>query len=275
MRTRRRIAFFRLKTRYPSTFLRILPDFLIIGAQRSGTTSMYKYLSAHPDLAGSLRKEVEYFTQYFDRGEFWYRAHFATSLSPKLHKLMTGHPKLSFEASPNYLFFPPAAERAASAVPNASAIAILRNPIDRAYSHYLHNRRLGLEDLSFHGALLKEPERLSTGRSVHMLRFSYVQRGMYAAQLDRWFNHFGRDRLKVISYDDFINAPGQVMEEICGFLNVRSWTPKTFANFSYPTGGAPSHEPMMPQSRSYLRSLYKDEVQKLYSLIQRDLEWSI
>ncbi|MGH8010521.1 MAG: sulfotransferase domain-containing protein, partial [Candidatus Binatia bacterium] len=154
-RTRARLAFAYTSTRRPTARWRTLPTLLIIGAQRCGTSSLFKYLGAHPRCKASIRKEVRFFTQYYDRGENWYRSHFPLALSGD-----SGSTGVTFEASPDYLLDPRTPSRVVRHLPDIRLIAILRNPIERAYSHYRHFRRLGLEELPFEEALHREPERI-------------------------------------------------------------------------------------------------------------------
>ena len=128
---------------------RPLPDFLVIGAQKAGTTALYAYLRWHPGITGPSWKEVSFFDRHWWRGEFWYRGQFP---------LRSGQ-RLVGEASPSYLFHPLAPERVRSLVPEAKLIALVRDPVDRAYSHYQHEVALGREPLSFEDALAAEAER--------------------------------------------------------------------------------------------------------------------
>src|SRR6187551_3563074 len=128
---------------------RPLPDFLVIGAQKAGTTALYAYLRWHPGIAGPSWKEVCFFDRHWWRGEAWYRGQFP---------LRAGE-RLVGEASPSYLFHPLAPERARSLVPGAKLVALLRDPVDRAYSQYQHEVALGREPLSFEDALAAEEER--------------------------------------------------------------------------------------------------------------------
>src|SRR4051812_20031887 len=122
--------------RHLSAPLRGLPSVLIIGAQKSGTTSLSSYLVEHPDMLPSLRKEVHYFSFNYERGVNWYRAHF-----PYTHHLRRG--ALTLDATPYYLVHPLVAQRAAQLLPHAKLVVLLRNPVDRALSHYQHEVRGG------------------------------------------------------------------------------------------------------------------------------------
>src|SRR5207248_4207503 len=140
---RRSLAAFRVLLRRPTARLRATPDFLVVGAQRSGTTSLFRYLAAHPAVGAPVRKEIQYFTLHYQRGDGWYRTHFP----------MTGRQRVTFEATPYYLFHPAAPQRAASSVPHAKVIVLLRDPVSRTFSHWQHNASRGLEHLGFEAAL--------------------------------------------------------------------------------------------------------------------------
>ena len=193
MDVRHRVAQWRVQARTPTGRWRRLPDLLVIGGQRCGTSTLYRHLGRHPDVSPSLRKEVEYFSRRYDRGDRWYRAHFALDVQ---------RDRLSFEATPDYLFHPLAAARAATVVPDARLVVMLRDPVARAWSHYHHMVGLGHEHLDFDAAVTAEPDRCADDLArladnplhdpVALLRYSYVARGRYAEQLARWFEHFPR-----------------------------------------------------------------------------------
>ena len=134
---------------------RKLPDFLIVGVMKGGTTSLFRYLVRHPQVLPPFRKEIKYFDCNYINGQNWYQAHFP------LKKKFVGGSKLTGEATPYYIFHPQAPMRIAEALPEAKIIILLRNPIDRAYSHYQHMVRVGREPLSFEEAIAAEPERLA------------------------------------------------------------------------------------------------------------------
>lgn len=204
-----------------------LPDFLVIGGQRCGTTSLYHYLAAHPQVRAASGKELQYFTLHHRRGERWYRGHFPT-LAPG---------ERTFEASPYYLFHPSAPARVAAALPEARFIALLRDPVERAYSHYLHSRAYRAEPLRFADALAAEPGRLAAAlargpetRAAHaaLRNHSYLARGRYAEQLERWFAHVDRARIHVVRSEDLYADPGRVYADLLRFLGLEPFTPAAF-----------------------------------------------
>lgn len=238
-----RIVRTRLSARVPTARWRGLPDVLIIGGMRCGTSSLYKYLGYHPGVAPSLRKEVEYFTKYHDRGTDWYRAHFPLDARRQLHRRLRGRPLVAFEASPDYLLHPRAAERAAAVVPDARLIVMVRDPVERAFSHWQHMVRHGLEDLSFEDAVAAEEERLTPeltrmaddpGYVSDVLhRHSYLTRSRYAEQLERWRRWFPDDRFLVVSSDGMYADVAGTYGRILDFIDVPRWEPTTFENYSY------------------------------------------
>lgn len=214
---------------------RSLPSVLIVGAQRAGTSSLFKYLSGHPDLARGARKEVGFFSHSYDRSEAWYRAHFP--LAATLGR------RRAFEATPDYLLHPAAPRRAARLLGQVDALVFLRDPAERAFSHYLHLKRIGIETLSFKDALSAEPDRLgpflespdsaSPADLKRFLAFSYVERGRYGEQLNRWARDFPSAKLHVYFFRDLRTDPATLLKEIESDIGIRRWLPDEFANHSY------------------------------------------
>jgi hypothetical protein len=180
--------------------LRPMPSFLVIGAQRAGTSFLYSLLTQHPNVSAALVKEVHFFDLNFQRGTAWYRSHFP-ALGPTRGRI-TG------EATPYYLFHPLAPQRVAAVLPRVRLVAVLRNPVDRAYSHFQKEHRKGTEILPFERALKAESERVPgereklladpAYRSVAHQRFSYLARGIYVDQIEAWSRCFSPDQLLVL-----------------------------------------------------------------------------
>ncbi len=180
---------------------------VILGAQRAGTTSLFDWLATHPKVAPSTTKEVHYFDRHYAEGERWYRAHFP----------LRGVPRLSVEATPYLLFYPPAPRRVATDLPPTTRfVVLLRDPVQRAISQYWHSCRLGAEDQPLDVALALEDERLagqdelvaSGGESFAHRNFSYKARGHYAPQLRRWFGVIERERFLVMESEELWSDPG-------------------------------------------------------------------
>jgi hypothetical protein len=252
--------------------LRGLPSVLIIGAQKSGTTSLFNYLVRHPDVLPSLRKEVHYFDFNYDRGLKWYRAHF-----PYTHQLRRG--TLTLDASPYYQVHPLVPQRAAELLPGVKLVALLRNPVDRALSHYQHEVRGGRETLSFAEAIEKEPERLAGEEkrlredpsyySYNHHRYSYMQRGLYVEQLRRWVEHFPRSQLLVLQAESLFRAPAEVTGDVYRFLGLpphKLELKKPFVQVGY-------DRQMPAELRSKLVNYFEPYNRELFQWLGQEYDW--
>ncbi|HUB84468.1 MAG TPA: sulfotransferase domain-containing protein [Rhizomicrobium sp.] len=173
-----------------------LPDFLIVGAPKCGTTSLFEYLCGHPDVARPARKEIHYFDENYARGLRWYRAHFP----------IAGPTHITGEATTAYLFAKDAPARAAALVPDAKIIAVLRDPVRRVISHYWHNQRRGRVRVSFESyfeeALSPNQDR-ETNQARQFIRYP-VQWGFYKEQIERWFDCFPPEQFRFLRFEDLI-----------------------------------------------------------------------
>ncbi len=251
---------------------RVLPDFLLIGAQKAGTTSLYNYLVQHPRVFPVYRKEVHYFDIGYRRGPGWYRSFFPTQREVEEHAALTG------EASPYYLFHPQAPARVHQDVPGAKLIVLMRNPVDRAYSHYQHEVRKGEETLSFLEAIDREEERLS-GETERLTAdgsyysqahrsFSYLARGRYLEQLTPWIERFGRERLLLLPSKRMYAEPQAVLAEVCDFLGLDPFAgteTRPHNDFRY---GA-----MEPAERERLVRYFRPHNEALYEVLGEDYGW--
>ena len=210
---------------------RALPDFLICGAQRSGTTSLFKALNLHPAVTGPvLRKGVHYFDTGHHHGLDWYRSHFPLRGGPFTRR---DRPRVRVcESSPYYLFHPLAAERIARELPRVKVVVILRDPVERAYSAHAHESARGFETEPFARAIELEPKRLAgverrlieePGYHSHSHQHhGYVARGRYVDQLVRMERHLGRERMHVVDHADLFDGTSRALEEIVRFLELPS-----------------------------------------------------
>jgi hypothetical protein len=210
---------------------RMLPSFLIVGAQRCGTTSMYRALSQHPAvLKAVLHKGVHYFDMTYDRPLSWYQAHFPLRARARRVGQAVGATPMTFESSPYYLFHPLAAGRIATDLPGVKLLVLVRDPVERARSAYAHELARGYETEPFERALELEPSRLAgqaerlaadPGYASHSHQHhAYVTRGQYADQLDRIEPLFGRDRIHVVDSHEFFASPGPVYDAVLDFLGL-------------------------------------------------------
>jgi hypothetical protein len=258
--------------------VRPLPNFLIIGAQKAGTTALYSYLRRHPAVLGPPWKEVSFFDRHFWRGEAWYRGHFPNTLHVRSVRRRTGSEPIVGEASPSYLFHPAAPERAARLLPGLSVIALVRNPVDRALSHYHHEVALGREPLAFEEALEQEEQRME-GELDRMLdpkyfshawwNFTYLSRGRYAEQLERWLEFVPRERLLILPSDDLLEQPSRTYAHVLEFLGAPQHELE-----SYPRIFVREYTEMDSRTRAALRDFYADPNRRLYELMGRELGWT-
>jgi len=258
--------------------VRLLPDFLIIGTQKGGTTSLYNYLSAHPCVVPALGKGIHFFDTSFEQGIRWYRSHFPSILYKYYALCIRRQNALTGEATPYYLFHPHAPKRILATVPRAKFILLLRNPVDRAYSHYQHEVRKGCEVLSFDDAVRKEPERLDGERekmlsdphyhSFNHQHYSYLSRGIYIDQLQAWLEFFPKEQLLVLLSEDLYAKPSAVIQEVCEFLHLPSWTPQGFEIHNQGR-----YSPIDASMRKYLRAYFAPHNRRLSDYLERELAW--
>ena len=255
--------------------IRTLPDFVIIGAQKCGTSFLYQLLVQHPHVKPAFGKEVHYFDLNFRKGDYWYRSYFPLRMRNS-RKYITG------EASPYYLFHPHAARRASTVIPDAKLIVLLRNPVDRAYSHYQHQVKRGKgearETLTFEEAIEAE-ERILPREVSKMLQDeyyesashrtrSYLSRGKYIDQLLVWSSFFRRKQMLVLKSEDLFNDTANTLERMLDFLGVPQWAPET-----YSIPNKREYTDVSPLIRQRLDEYYKPHNQRLYEYLGVNLGW--
>jgi hypothetical protein len=263
--------------------LRSLPNFLIIGAKRGGTTSLYNYLLEHPwvtPLFPSVEniKGIHFFDRNYDRGVTWYRSHFPLVANKASMARMKSRRTITGEASPYYLFHPLAPVRAHGVVPHAKLIVLLRNPVDRAYSHYLERTRNGTEPLGFEEAIAQEPERLN-GEVERLLKedsyysfahehYSYVSQGLYLDQLELWWSVYPRDQVCLIRSEDFFSDPNEVYRRVLEFLELPPWELREYRRYNF----HPSRD-ISPSVRRDLAAFFAPHNERLAQYANVDLGW--
>jgi hypothetical protein len=262
--------------------LRGLPDFMIIGAKRGGTTSLYNYLLEHPRVLPLLParqhiKGAHFFDSNFTRGMRWYRSHFPTAA--RRRPLERGGPVATGEASPYYLFHPLAAERAARLAGDSRVIVLLRDPVERAYSHYKERARHGAEPLGFEEALEREPERLA-GEADRIVaepgyssfaheHHSYVAQGRYLDMLPAWLERFPRERVLIMPSEDLYADPQATVDRVSAFLGLPAFQLRDRTRHNYhPAAG------MREQTRQQLRGLFARHNRDLAELLGMRFDWT-
>lgn len=263
--------------------LRMLPDYLVIGTKRGGTTSMARWLLEHPDVrplfpARETRKGTYYFDVNYERGENWYRSHFPTRLAHGVRTKAAGRPLLIGEATPYYLHHPHAPVRARRTVPNAKVIALLRDPVARAHSHWVERTRNGVETLPFDQAIEAEATRLN-GEEAKMLNdpsyvsfshqhFSYVDQGRYARGLRRWAELFPQQQLLVIRSEDLYVDPTATYGQVLDFLGLPLHQLAEFEAWNRKPKDA-----VDPQLSDHLRQLLAPDIAEVEKIVGRALDW--
>jgi hypothetical protein len=255
--------------------MHLLPNYLLIGAQKSGTTFLQAALAEHPAIARhEPGKEVHYFDWHFSRGTAWYRSHFPTRGTREHIRRRHGE-FATGERSPNYLFHPDVPERVRGLLPDVKLIVLLRNPVDRALSHYQQERRRGEEELFFEEALacelrlrevLREPPRSEPPRNRRLgpteRPRSYLARGLYAEQLERWLDVFDRDQVHVTLSERLFADPAQ---EVCAIQRFIGLTPVAPEDLRPRNKG--TYEPMPSDLRTRLQGFFAAYVDRLTNVL--------
>jgi hypothetical protein len=253
-----------------------LPNFIIIGAQKAGTMSLYAYLRQHPNVLACAYQEVNYFDFNFNKGTDWYRRQF---LDPaNFERIEDGRKFVVGEATPYYLFHPLVAKRIWETVPTAHLIVLLRNPVTRAYSQYQHNLRKGRETLEFRDALERERKLIEgelsqlrsdpTYRSEFHHSFAYATRSCYASQIEEYLKYFDRSQLLVLKSEDLFAEPAVPYCETLEFLGLRYVGLKDKRPLN--TGGY-NHK-MIPCYEE-LREFFAPHNARLSKLLDMDFGW--
>tara|TARA_A100001037_G_scaffold63668_2_gene55732 strand:+ start:1228 stop:2106 length:879 start_codon:yes stop_codon:yes gene_type:complete len=258
---------------------RVLPDFIIIGTVRSGSTSLYHNICEHPSIIPAAYDEIGYFDSNYHLGINWYRSMFPTNKEMMKTKKDTGHAKTG-EDTPFYIWNLDAAKRIYKDLPYAKIISIFRNPIDRAYSNYNVGKRAGTskefvgitEKLSFEDAIDKEIEFMknnSLQKSIEQ-RGSYLSKGHYAQQLKIWLDIFPKEQIHVLSTEDMEKSPETTISKIFQFLDIPEYTiknPQRQKYFKYPQ--------MKTETRAKLVDYYKPLNEEFFKMIGKKFNWEV
>ena len=241
------------------------PDFIIAGASKSGTSSIYFYLSRHPQVFLSHKKEIDFYWQHYDRGVDWYLAHFPT---------ITDRPNfLTGEATPNYLRFPEVATRINATFPQSKIILLLRNPVDRAISWHHHKLRTGLTKQNLATAVELEIERLATIDEAEIVNTGFynpdnIMSSLYIYKIKPWIEALGRQQFLILKSEDFYLNPSANMERVFKFLNLPNYTLK-----KYPKVNAGSYDNVNPQIRKTLAEYFAPYNQQLEDYLGIQFGW--
>jgi hypothetical protein len=255
------------------------PGFIVIGGQRCGTTSIFKALADHPQvLRPPVEKGTDYYSMHHIRGLDWYRGNFPLTSTAKLRGPRNG-PIVTFEACTYYMFHPFAIERLAKDYPDIKLVAMLRDPVERAFSAYKHEvargyesepdflRALQLEDGRLEGVAdqLRDPAHDSFVHRHH----AYRHRGQYAEQLARVYEHYPREQVHVMESEAFFDDPTGEYRALIDFLCLERWQPATFESHN-----ARPSKPMPSDAHEYLAEHFHPLDAELADLLGRTPFWA-
>lgn len=258
---------------------RSLPDFIIIGGQRCGTTSLFKHIAEHPQvLRPGVEKGIDYFTLHYGQDMEWYRGHFPLTHLARARTRHAGPPAV-FEACTYYMFHPQALERIAHDLPNVRLVAMLRDPVERAFSAYKHEyargfetvpdfeRALELEDTRLAGEVDRMAQDVNYESTAHR-HHAYRHRGQYAEQLERAFRLFPREQIHVLDSEAFFADPAREYEAVLDFLGLKAFTPARFDQHN-----ARPSTPMPGEAKQFLTRHYAEHDERLAELLGRNPSW--
>jgi hypothetical protein len=254
--------------RYLTADRRPLPGAIIAGAQKAGTTSLFGYLAGHPQCLRPLTKEVNYFDQNHFRGERWYRMHFPRGTMDERRRRRGQAAALGIDASPHYMFDSGVAARVRRLLPDAKAIFLLRNPVNRAYSHYHHEVRRGREHKAFEECIELEVEQQTEGGRTSQ-PLSYLTRGVYVDQLCNWRDHFPAEQMLIVEAERMFRSPREVLEQVLAFLGLDPWTPREFGNLN----PGRYHTPLALAARQRAQRYFASHNERLFEFLGERYDW--
>jgi hypothetical protein len=265
----------------------VLPDFVVIGGKKCGTSFFYHLLSQHPYVEPAAAKELHFFDRHFDEGLEWYRRCFPQPRWEDGRRTITG------EATPGYMRSSLAPVRMARVVPQARLIALLRNPVDRAYSDYQMVLRKERETRSFEKAVGAEEATIEAKVGKWRARRiggedetskheedgggpddsprQYLSRGLYVYQLVRWSKFFDKEQMLVLKSEDFFKRPEEILKAVYAFLGLPEWEPQASKLDSNRTRRR--YEPMDPATRRRLEEYFEPHNRRLYEYLGVDFGW--
>lgn len=264
---------------------RPLPDYLVVGTKKGGTTSLINWLVHHPHVARMFPstqrlKSSHYFDINYHRGPNWYRSHFPSRWARTAHSRRVNGPVVVGEASPYYMFHPAASRRASETAPDVKVIALLRDPVSRAYSNYWDRRATDTENLStFEAAIDAEEQRLAGVDNTRLVtdpayysfdhdNHSYLARGRYLEHLSSWIDAFPPDQLLILQAESMFTEPEEVFARVQRFLGIPVVGTIPLSKFN-----ERSRAPMKDDTRARLADYYRPHNAALYEALGQDFGW--
>jgi hypothetical protein len=251
--------------------LRVLPDFVVIGSTKSGTTSLHYYLIQHPRIISE--RNVHFFEYMQTNSIEWYRAHFPTKAYKNFKKLTVG------EQTATYLFHPLIPKRIHTTIPNAKLIVVLRNPVDRAYSNYTHQVREGIEKRTFEEAIKSELKRIEICKnnseykinnddfSNHVI-FSYLRHGIYVDFIKAWMEFFTKEQFLILPTYDLNNNRAKFLKQVFDYLNVQNFEIKDVERQN-----VGEYKKLDKSMRKFLVDYYRPHNERLFKLLEKNFDW--
>jgi len=257
--------------------IRVLPDFLVIGAKRCGTTSLFYHLPEHPCISKSPYDNMGFFNDNFHLGINWYKSFFPTIFTRNKIKSKFGD-CMTFDVTTTYMEEESTANNVYQTKPNMKIIVILRNPVDRAYSHYHVNVKEKSEKRSFEDAIFEEMNRIKSERIIQNknknLRvftpnnIHYLKKGFYALQLKSWFKIFPREQILVLSTEEFQEDQNIIYKKIFDFLNIPNMKIKSTEKME-----KGNYIPMKHDTQNLLLDYFRQYNYELFELINSEFDW--
>ncbi len=241
-------------------------DFVLAGAQKSGTTALHYFLSRHPDICMGDQQEIHFFDN---------DAMFVTE--PNYEELHKHYPpikasSIAGDCTPSYMYHEPAMERIWNYNPNVKLLILLRNPVERAFAHWNMQRHRGREPLDFFDAIREEKTRTAGAPPVEARRFAYVERGFYGRQLERIFKFFPREQTKIVKFEDFKDRQRHTLAAIFSFLGRKAARLPRNKDRNI----VPYERAMNWEERVFLYNLFADDIAKLEQLLGWDCsDWKL
>lgn len=267
-------------TRKLTSNSRILPNFLIIGYHKSGTTSLYRGLTQFENIGNTSKKEIQYFGTFYSKGLSWYKSHFPTIDTKEKVESMTNMKFLVGESSGEYIFHPLSLARIKKTIPNIKLILLLRNPIDRAYSHYMYERKIGWEIKKTFEDAIKEDDkrnnimnkkfRTNEFRTNNKIRdqIPYLSIGKYVIHIKRLFEIFPKEQILILKSSELEEMPIQTIERVLKFLQLPT---KQKINFGKENVG--KYDSMNLDTRKRLIEYYKPYNAELEKILKIKIDW--
>ena len=240
---------------------------------------MFRYLSQHPFHVGPLtRKEIHYFDRNYDRGESWYRAHFPTPSRRAALSERLGHEIVLGEATPAYLSHPLAPGRMNELMQTIRLVALLRNPVDRAFSQYRFEVAKGAVHRPFEEVIAEEAARIAAGQghlepngsangSAHG-RSTYLARGIYVDQLERWMSLFSREQILVLCSEHLFDQPDQVFRQVLSFVGLPDLNLPSYGAFNTTRG-----RDLGAETRDELVKYFRPHNERLFGFLGGTFPW--